>query len=248
MQFDAHEFLLYIFDHLNSNWYRVSLECEIICGSCQTCKSEAVADNWTLLYDTETSFGDALLSLNKEILSLNCEECGTTTRHLKNVKITPPLLWCFQFPKVQKQSQNVLLPTEFEYQTDTHRYTYCLVSVVVHITLDKDMGHYITFAHNDKKVQNKLKKAKSLDSLKSMKSSKSLDSMRNCLSNVDVSCTFSNKAKFIKCDDDEITDLTGNELYRNLALPRHHLYLVWYQMIGSVEKEFGEPNNKSPVN
>ena len=228
-QFDAHEFLIFVLDHLKSDWYSALVESEQICDSCQTVKSNTTTTNWTLLYDTQSSFSDALMRLNREIVDLNCDACGSSTRHLKNIKISPALMWCFTFPNFQSKSQNVLLPTEFEYHTKSERFTYCLVSVVVHITLKKDVGHYITFVHNDKKVlKTKLKKSKSLESLNN---SRSLDSIRNSLSSVDISCTYSNKAKFIKCDDDEVTDLTGTELYKHLANPSHHLYLVWYQMI-----------------
>lgn len=229
-QFDAHEFLLFILEHLKSDWYIVNTESEKICESCQLVETDSINSNWTLLYNTETSFSDALMSLNREILELNCNECGSTTRHLRNIKLTPPLLWCFQFPQVKKKTANVLLPTEFQYHTESERYTYCLVSAVVHITLKKEVGHYVTFIHNDKRVYKaKIKKSKSFESLKSARTS--LDSIRDSLSNVDISCTFSNKAKFLKCNDDEISDLSGTELYKHLALPHHHLYLVWYQMI-----------------
>ncbi len=227
-QFDASELLLYILDHLKSDWYSVKLETEKICIYCQTMERNILITNCTLLYDSGNNFSDALMNLNREVLDQHCNQCHNTTRQLNNIKITPPLLWCLQFPSNQK-SQNVLLPTEFEYISDSIRYRYCLVSVVVHIKMKKDSGHYITFIHCDKRVYKaKVKKTKSFDSLRT---SSSTESIRESLTNVDISCTFSNKAKFLKCDDEEVTVLNGTEMYKNLALPNHHLYLVWYQLI-----------------
>eukprot|EP00834_Sanchytrium_tribonematis_P005072 NODE_285_length_10753_cov_0.438615.p4 type:complete len:308 gc:universal NODE_285_length_10753_cov_0.438615:7045-7968(+) len=226
-QFDAHEFLLYILDHIRSDWYTIGTDIQNICSCCQIIYTEKLLNNCTLIYNSEGSFGDSLIKLQKDTSDLYCGECGCNTLHLQNLSIAPPLLWCFQFPHTEKRARNILLPTEFEYQNNRERYTYCLVCAVVHIQIQKEFGHYITFIHNDKRVyKSKLGKSKSLESLKS-KSGESLEQIPPA----DISCTYSNKAKFIKCDDDEITDITGTEMYQFLNRSNHFLYMIWYQRI-----------------